>query len=498
MRKSRNPVRSNIEGREVWLFADGKTLPVVAGGDETATTPVSFRSQLVDKLNERIAARQAAHAELTALLEAPTAEARDLNATETTQFAELRASIAAFDITDATDAGFADSIASMRARVAEMDALEVRHEAVRQTEARIQVKSDEHTYRKGGEHSFFADLFAQHHRTGGYDVAERLQRNTDEWAVDKRDIGIAAMAGAIPPVYLLDEWAPLARAGSPFLNSLTAMDLPDDGVSFIIPRGTTGTTAAMTSEGAGFNEIDLAVTDLTSTVNLVTAQQDISRTVFMRGGSVVDSIIFPDLMEALALAGNVSAINGNGTPPQHRGILQVTGIAAVTYTDGSPTVPELWPKISDAIQQVNSLRFMPVTAIYMHPRRWGFITSATDTTGRPLFDFSKTVPNTVFGLGDAAAYGQIVGTLQSIPVITDASIPTNLGAGTNEDIIFMARMNDIKYWRAPVMSFTFEQTTATAPGQVRLAVGQFQLFVPGRYPTSIATIGGTGCTPPSF
>ena len=498
MRKSRNPVRSNIEGREVWLFADGRTLPVVAGGDETATLPVSFRSQLVDKLNERIAARQAAHDELTALLEAPTAEARDLNAAETAQFAELRASIAAFDITDATDAGFADSIASMRARVAEMDALEVRHEAVRQTEARIQVKSEEHTYRKGGEHSFFSDLFAHNFRLGGPDVSERLQRNTTEQAVDRRDIGVAAMAGAIPPVWLVDEFAPLARAGSPFLNSLNAMDLPDDGVSFIIPRGTTGSLGGPTAEGAGFVEQDMINTDLTSTVNLITAQQDISRTVFMRGGSVVDSIIFPDLMEALALAGNVSAINGNGIAPQHRGILQVAGISAVAYTDGSPTVPELWPKISDAIQRVNSLRFMPVSAIYMHPRRWGFVTSAVDTTGRPLFDFSKTVPNTVFGLGDAAEYGQIVGTLQSIPVITDASIPTNLGVGANEDIMFMARMNDIKYWRAPVMSFTFEQTLPTAPGQVRLAVGQFQLFVPGRYPTAIATIGGTGFTPPAF
>lgn len=48
------------------------------------------------------------------------------------------------------------------------------------------------------------------------------------------------------------------------------------------------------------------------------------------------------------------------------------------------------------------------------------------------------------------------------------------------------------------MSFTFEQALPTAPGQVRIAVGQFQLFVPGRYPTAISTIGGTGFTPPAF
>lgn len=361
------------------------------------------------------------------------------------------------------------------------------------------VRNEARTYRPDVQHGFLSDLYAMTFRHGDFQSAEqRMARHQREVDVERRDIVTSAVAGVVPPQYLVDQFAPVARAGRPFLNSLNALPLPPDGVSFFIPRGTTGSAAAMTAEGAGFNEQDMANTDVALTVNLVTAQQDISRTLFMRGGPLVDSIIFGDLVAASEVALNTSAINGNGTAPQHRGVLQVAGISSVAYTDASPTVPELWPKLSDAIQRINSLRFMPGNVIYMHPRRWGMITSATDTTGRPLFEFSTTPPNVVMGLGRSADYGQIVGTLQGLPVITDATIPTNLGAGTNEDIIIVARSFDFLYWEDDVMQFTFEQTLSTAPGQVRLAAGRFSLFTAGRYPTSISTIGGTGLVPPAF
>lgn len=360
----------------------------------------------------------------------------------------------------------------------------------------VRVGTEERIYRPDGERGFFADMFAAR-QLGNADAAERLSRHTEQM-LERRDITVSALAGLVPPQYLIDAYAPLARAGRPFLNSLNAQQLPAEGVSFIIPRVTTGSAAAMTAEAAGWNEQDMAATDLTSTVNLVTAQQDISRTLFMRGGPMVDQLIFGDLYQASEVALNVSALNGSGTAPQHRGILNVSGISAVTYTDASPTVAEAWPKLADAIQRINSLRFMPASAVYMHPRRWGWITSATDSTGRPLFEFSATPPTVVMGLGKAAEYGQVVGTLQGLPVVTDASIPTNLGAGTNEDIIIVARTGDVLYWEDDLMQFTFEQTISTAPGQVRLAAGRFSLFAPGRYPTAISTIGGTGLVTPTF
>lgn len=441
-----------------------------------------------DALNTRAAAIVAA---------AEASEARDLTAE---QAAELRT------ITDARDAivngpNGGDGLAAIDQRIRDLEANVDAVNRSAEMAARygiVRVNAEPHIYRRDGDHSFFRDLYARTFGRGdARGAAERLDNHYRQ-AQELRDITVSSLAGMVPPIYLVDEYAALARAGRPFANSLNARPLPPEGVSFTVPRITTGSAAAMTSEASGWNEQNIAVTNLTRTVEQVTAQQDLSRTLFERGGAVVDDAIMGDLIAASEVALNTSLVAGDGTSPAHLGITAVSGISAVTYTDASPTVGELWPKLADAIQRVNALRFMPAEAIWMHPRRWGWITAAVDTTGRPLFNFSTTPPNVVMGLGEAAQYGQVVGSLMGVPVITDATIPTNLGAGTNEDIIVVGRPSDILYYEDPIAQFTMEQALTTAPAQVRIAVGRFALFMAGRWPTGIATIGGTGLVTPSF
>lgn len=457
---------------------------------------MSLLEQLREQLRQRLEAREAIEARIDSIIDS--VEQRgdaDLTDAESAELAQLRSDVAAND----------EARASLSSRIADLEQRAADREAARAAAAAlptpvVRVGSEARTYRPDVEHSFFADLYAQTFRQGDVAGAEqRLQRH----GLETRDVTVSTFNGLVPPRYLLDQFAPLARSGQPFLNALNDRPLPADGVSLVIPRVTTGSAAAMTAEAAGFNEQDMVTTDLTVSVNLVTAQQDVSRTLFMRGGSVVDQVIFPDLLAALAVATDVSAINGNGTAPQHRGILQVAGINAVTFTSGSPTVALFWPKLADAVQRINALRFAPATAIFMHPRRWGWVASAVETTtGRPVFEFQNQPPgyatNSVIGLGVAAQYGQIVGSLMGLPVITDANIPTNLGAGTNEDIVIVARTTDVLLWDSPEMTFSFEQTMSTSPGQVRLAAGKFQAFTAGRYPAAISTIGGTGLIAPTF
>lgn len=458
--------------------------------------PEQIRARLRELLEQRRQHEGVIAAVRTAL------EARcaaDPTATTTAdETAQIAAATAAIDQIDADVTNAEQALAGAeRAERAQAHADELRGQLGGNVGG-ARVAREERTYRPDGSHSFLCDLYAQQ-ILGERSASDRISRHMHEWSIERRDIAVAALAGVIPPQYLVDQFAPIARAGRPFLNSLNALPLPPEGVSFYIPRATTGSAGAMTSEAAGWNEQDIAATNDNPLVNLVTAQQDVSRTLFMRGGAVVDRILFPDLIAASEVALNTSAMNGNGSAPQHRGILQVSGISAVTYTDGTPTVGESWPKFADAIQRINSLRFAPGTAIYMHPRRWGWITAALDANGRPLFNFTMTPPPaTVVALGEAAKYGQIVGTLQTLPVITDATIPTNLGAGTNEDIVVVARTTDVVYWEDDIMQFTFEQTLTTAPGQIRLAAGRFSLFHAGRYPTAISTIGGTGFVTPTF
>lgn len=422
------------------------------------------------------------------------AEVRDLTAAEAAELRDVTARREAIE----RGADGAPGLLDLDQRIADIEAngaAEARA-AEMATRLGVRVTRNEDVYRRNGEHSFFADLYARSIRQDTR-AAERLEQHQRQ-VLEHRDITASSLAGMVAPVYLVEEYAALARAGRPFANSLNARPLPPEGVSFTLPRITTGSAGAQTSEGSGWNEQDIAVTNLTRTVELTTAQQDMSRTLFERGGAIVDTAVMGDLTAAAEVALNVSLLNGSGTTPQHLGILQVAGINAVTYTDASPTVGEAWPKLADAIQRINAGRYMPATAIYMHPRRWGWITAAVDTAGRPLFDFTRTPPNVVMGLGVAAEYGQVVGTLMGLPVITDASIPTNLGAGTNEDIILVARTPDVLYWEDDLLQFTMEQALTTAPGQVRVACGRFALLMAGRYPVGISTIGGTGLVTPTF
>ena len=72
---------------------------------------------------------------------------------------------------------------------------------------------------------------------------------------------------------------------------------------------------------------------------------------------------------------------------------------AVTYTDASPTVAELYTKILDAVQKVQTTFFAGPNAIIMHPRRLAFILAATDTTGRPLAVPSPNGPTNAVATG---------------------------------------------------------------------------------------------------
>jgi|GEM_PF-2934978 len=462
-----------------------------------------LRALLATNLADR-ATKEARVDELVAAVETradktPTAE----------EIAELNAVRTAVVTLDADRKTLAGELVAAEARQAARDeaetlALSLPTPPVTTTAGRIQVRSEEKVYRPGAATSFFGDLYARDMNRGdARGAAERLYRHEQEMAVEYRDIGVGAAAGAIPPKYLVDQFAINLRAGRPFLNSLNSQALPPDFVSTVIPRGTAGSLAGVVPEGSGFTEQDIAVTNDTPVVQLIGAQQDVSRTLFERGGYVVDGVIFPDLVAAAELSCNATALKGSNNTTSILGPINVSGITTVAFTTGSPTVALLWPKLANAIGTINNKRFAPATCIYMTPLRWAWITAAVDTQNRPLFNFStKLADTTTMGLGTSALYGQIVGSIMDIPVVTDASLPQTLTAGVGtagtEDLILIVRTPDFILWEDPLMRFTFEQTPSTAPGQVRLAAGRFIFAHFGRYPVGISVVSGTGLVAPTF
>jgi hypothetical protein len=84
-----------------------------------------------------------------------------------------------------------------------------------------------------------------------------------------------------------------------------------------------------------------------------------------------------------------------------------------------------------------------------------------------------------------------------LPVYVDATIPTNLGAGTNQDFIMVARMADLILWESNVRAEAFQQTYAQNLS-VFVRLYNYFSFQAGRYPKSISLINGTGLTTPTF
>jgi hypothetical protein len=80
-----------------------------------------------------------------------------------------------------------------------------------------------------------------------------------------------------------------------------------------------------------------------------------------------------------------------------------------------------------------------------------------------------------------------------VNVITDAGIPTNLGAGTNEDRIIVARRSDLLLWEqgsgSPAVA-RFD-SVGSASLTVKVVAFGYSAFTAGRFPTGISVIQGT-------
>jgi len=318
---------------------------------------------------------------------------------------------------------------------------------------------------------------------------------------EQRAVGTGAFAGLSIPQYLLEEFAPLARASAPFLSAIRRLNLPEQGMSIEISRLTTGSTVeAQTVEGAAVSETNIDDTLLSIPVRTYSGAQDVSRQAVDRAG--VDQIIFGDLAADYLRKVDAGAINGAGANGQHLGLLNVAGIGALTYTDASPSVTEVWPKIAQAASTVATNRFLPADVLLMHPRRWAWFNAALDSTGRPLVSPEANGPHNAVAIAGTPAAEGFVGTLQGLHVIADAGIPTNLGAGTNEDIIVVLRASDVLLWteESDLMprQLRVDEPAATATLQVRLVAYGYSAYTAGRYPSAICTVGGSGLTTPTF
>ena len=447
----------------------------------------------LDKLMDR---REAVKVEMDAVLEAVAVENRtDLTNDESAKVDALVEESRSLDSKIDKFKAQADSdakVAEIRSAVADV--------VMPKATATTKITNEPRTYTAESGNSFIADAFNATARND-FAAQERLARHTRENEVETRSVGTGNFSGLVIPQYLVDLAAPFARAGRPTADFATNKHvLPPAGMTLNISRMTTGTsTAVQATENSAVSETNSDDTLLTIDVRTIAGQQDLSKQVIERGAGV-DQFVVQDLIRSWHTTLDNQILNGSGASGQMLGIDPTPGTNQVTFTEASPTVALLYPKLAEAYSEIQTSVFMNPTHWIMHPRRLAFLLAGVDLNDRPLVLPALNGPmNAVAAGAGAAAYGNSGYTLMGLPIIADANVRTNAGAGGDEDRIYCVTAPELHLWEQAGSPFalTFDATGAGSL-TVKSVVYGYSAFSAGRYAGSLTVIEGTGLVAPTF
>lgn len=324
---------------------------------------------------------------------------------------------------------------------------------------------------------------------------EGLVRRQEQRAVSRTD---GAVGELVPPLWLLDEYAGIARAGRPFANECRNIPLPPGTDSINVPLLTTGTlTAPQTADNAAVSSQDLASSSVEAKVRTIAGQEDVSIQLLDQSPIAFDEIVFADLLADYALQLDTQLLNGSGINGQLLGILNTVGVNTETYTDASPTLPELWPKLWEALNKASNARKMPATHWWWNSRRWFWAAAQLDGSNRPFVLVPANGPQNALAVGDGNQNQGGPVTHIGAPVYLDLNIPTNLGGGTNEDRAIATRMADHILFEGDVNVRVLKEVLSGTLG-VRFQAYGYCAFTAGRFPSATTVCSGTGFSTPTF
>ncbi len=434
------------------------------------------------------------------------------------------------DLSEAEDADFRAKTASIKEELARVEDLDGQIKDLEDEEARSgrlnpvvaetakattrTEVSEPLTYEKGNGKSYFRDLAQSVVGQADEAAKERLQRHAVDVA-SNAEIRKAAKVGteyrnrdrqdgtggyAVPPLWMMNRFIELARAGRAYANLVPTEGLPAGTDSINIPKINSGTAVAIqTADNAAIQETDLTDTSVQANVKTIAGQQGLAIQLIDQSPVAFDELVFRDLAADYATKLNLQVISGLGTGNQVVGVRATPGIQTITATGGADELAKaklIYQKIADAIQRVHTQRFAAPEVIVMHPRRWAQFLAIFDGSSRPLVVPAGPGENQIAEFGGVVSQ-QVVGSMLGLPVVTDPSIPTTLGAGTNEDVIHVLRASDLVLFESSVRTRALQETRATTL-TVLLQVYGYLAFTAGRFPKSVVEIGGTSLATPSF
>jgi HK97 family phage major capsid protein len=421
--------------------------------------------------------------ELDALLKPATRAKRSLTASEQSRF----------DQRFTEGQAIAERIETIEAAIRDEDAAKQTTEEYRMPTASARV-TEPTTYSREGRHSYFVDL-ARVAQSGDSEARKRLARNNAE---QRSSVGINATDGTggefVPPQWIVDQYVRVARPHRVFADLVKPLPLPPGTDTIQIPKVSGGTaTAVQAVQNTQVQVTDMVTTSIAAPVITVAGGQIASLQLIQQSPIRTDEMILSDLAAAYAQNLDTLFLTGSGTGGNPTGILTLAGTNSVTFNGTALTgAGSFYTAVAGAISKIWSARYAAPTAIVMHPRRFAWALAQVDGSNRPVIVPAQGSAFNAPGLlgPDLNAEGP-VGMLAGLPVYLDPNIPTNLGAGTDQDRVIVLKADDVFAWEGNIQTGAFEQTYANQLS-LFLRLHNYAAFQAARYPSSISVISGTG------
>ena len=331
------------------------------------------------------------------------------------------------------------------------------------------------------------------------DASLRLQRHMAEERVERAECLTRAsntgnFSGLVVPQYLTDDYAPAIAGMRPFADACRHQDLPPEGMTVNISRITTSSSVGLQSpENSTVANQDMDDTLLSINVQTSAGYGTLSRQALDRGTGI-EGVLMDDLFRRYATSIDSTLINQASTG--------LSAVATANTISSGLTAQTFYSKILGAAAGIETalLGFGRADLAVMSTARWNWYQAQSVSTW-PAVQQPNYDPRT-WGSANALGYDQgFRGVLPNgLPVIVDASVPTNLGTGTNQDEVYVVPRNECWLWEAPEgapMFIRAEQPAATSLGVQFVLFGYFA-YTFSRYSGAMQKVGGTTFTPPTF
>lgn len=300
----------------------------------------------------------------------------------------------------------------------------------------------------GGQHSFFGDIYRSS-KLRDTAAGERLAEHS-------RAIDSADGTGIIPPKWMADEFAELARQGRRVADVVRHLPISDNRP---IPMGkqTAGTDASvveMANESAttAFGEAYATGKD-TLTPLVTSGGQTFRRELLDSSSPAIDALVYGDLLAAYNAKVETKVMTA----------IFAAGPTAITYDAAALNTSEADHAIRVALTaglEVRDNRKLPATGLVMGVSTYGKFLDAIDSTGRPVMPAPQPGASVnVFGVGTV----QVDGIVQNLPVFASDGTPT-----ANVADFAAVRLSDVILAESPTLRFYDELTNG--PEVIRIAV----------------------------